>query len=176
METQMQIELLAIGIQIGAMALILGSFVLFLTGASGSLGGSFRSFLEPKLRWARDRTSLSRQELADRTILVAAALAVAAAVVETSVLAALMAIGLWLARPSIARLTGEENRMLAVAGYFSIDLMIGLYTPIMLAQFLLADILLGACLFTVVVALSWPAGGGGSSIPGRRWQLAPVIS
>lgn len=170
----MQVDLVVVGVQVAALGLTLGALVLFMTGGVVPLGSSFRTSIEPLLRALRDRTSLSRSELADLSMLVGLALAAAEALSGRSPLGALFAIGLWISRPAVQRATREENRMLAVAGHVSIDLIIGLYTPIMLAQFLLANVLLGAALLSVVIGLSWPAGGGGSSIPGRRWQLAPV--
>jgi hypothetical protein len=169
-----QTELLKIGLEISGIALILGAFLLLLTGTSGPLGTSLRSALEPLLQQIRDQTSLSRPELADVTILVAVVLAFSSALFEQRILAVVVAIGLWLARPSVRRFTREENRLLAVAGNLSIDMVIGFYTPLTLAQFLFGDLLMGASFLAVVVALSWPAGG--ATIPGRRWRLAPVAA
>lgn len=172
----MQVDLVVVGVQLAAVGLMVGAFLLLVTGGVVPLGSSFRTAIEPLLRTLRDRTTLSRNELADLCLLAGLALAVAATLSGQSVLGVLFAGGLWLARPSVQRATREENRMLAVADHFSIDMVIGLYTPIMLAQFLLANVLLGASLLAVVVGLSWPAGGGGGPIPGRRWQLATVES
>lgn len=174
MSNATNVELIGAGLRFGAVGLIVGSFLLFAMGVSGALGGSFRMAIEPALRSARERTSLSREELADASTMLAAAFAAGAFLTEMSPLAGVIAIGLWLARPTIRRATREENKMLAIGGLFSIDLIIGVYTPIMLAQFLVANVMLGLSFLSVVVALSWPAGGGG--IPGRRWQLAPVAA
>lgn len=172
----MEVDPMVVGAELAALGLIAGAVLLALTGAVVPLGCSFRTTVEPLLRRLRHRSTLSRDELADLTILVGVALAVAATVVGQSPFGVLFAGGLWLARPAVKRATREENRVAAVAGHVSIDLVIGLYTPIMLAQFLLANVLLGGSLLAVVVGLSWPAGGGGSPIPGRRWRLAPVTS
>ena len=169
-------DLLVLGLRFAALGLLFGSVVLLLTGTAHAVGSSLRLGLEPVLRLVRDQTSLSRSDLADGTIVAAMALAACSAVVDRQMLAPLMVVGLWLARPSVRRATRQENRMLAIAGYFSLDLMIGVYTPVMMAQFLTGHVLLGGCLLAVVVALSWPAGGGSSSIPGRRWQLAAVTA
>jgi hypothetical protein len=174
MGSSVQVELLSVGLRLSAAALVIGAILQLVTGTSGQLGGSLRSTIEPVLHWVRERTPMTRSELADASIVAGLLLAVTALLVEGTLLAGLVAPGLWLARPSIERATREENKMLALGGYFSIDMMIGLYTPIMLAQFLLGHLLLGACLMAVIVGLSWPAGGGGSSVPGRTWRLATV--
>lgn len=167
-----QLELVQIGIKLSALGLFVGAFGLLLAGGTGPLGSSFRSALEPALREIRQWTSLSRSELADATVLVAIGLAISAAILEVRFLAGAVAVGLWLARPSIERVTRDEHKLFALTKSFSIDLVIGFYTPIMLALFLLGDLLMGTCLLAVVVALSWPAGGG--AIAGRRWRMAPV--
>lgn len=169
-------DALRLAVQLVALTLVLGGLALFVSGGSAALGRSFRDAVEPVLRAVRDRTARSRSELADVTLVVGIVLAVAAAIVHRDPLAGLLAVGVWVIRPSIRRVTREENKVAAVGGHLSIDMMIGLYTPIMLAQFLLANVLLGACLLAVVVALSWPAGGGGIRVPGRRWRPAPVAS
>ena len=168
------VRLLNIGIQMAAVALIVGGLVLLLFGRADSLGNSFRTTIEPILAWVRSHTSLSRSELADRTIMVAAGLAAVGALFDRQPMALLIAIGLWWYRPSIRRLTSEENPMLAQIGMFSVDLIIGLYVPIVMAQFIVLHLFLGASLLAVIVALSWPAGGG--ALPGRRWKLAPVTN
>lgn len=167
-----QLDLLTIGLEIAGIALILGSFVLLLTGTSGPFGTSLRSALEPMLQHVRGRTPLSRAELADATILAGVGLAITAVVVEQRLLPGLVAVGLWLARPSVRRSTSEENRLRAVAGSFSLDVVIGFATPLAFAHFLFGDLLLGGSFLALVVALSWPAGG--ATIPGRRWRLTPV--
>ena len=165
-------ELLAIGLKVSGMALILGSFLLLLTGASMSFGTSFRSALEPSLQQARSFTSMSRDQLADATILVGIVLAISASALEQRLIPGLVAIGLWYARPLVRRSTREEHQLLAIVGTISIDTVIGFYAPLAMAYFLFGDLLMGATFLSVVVALSWPAGG--ASIPGRRWRLAPV--
>lgn len=166
-------DLLALGVQMAALGLIAGSVFLIITGTARPLGESFRSTIEPILQIVRDHTTMSRGQLADSSLMVAIGLAAASAVIEQEVMAVFATVGLWLARPSLQRAMREENRLLALGGLFSVDLVIGIYTPVMFAQFLTGEILLGSCLLAVVVALSWPAGGGGP-IPGRRWRLAPV--
>lgn len=168
----MRLELLQLGIQISAIAMIFGGLGLLLVGRSSWLGHSFRTAVRPMLDLIRSRSTLSRSELADVSILVAAGLAVMGALVDRQVFAAILAILLWLSRPAVAKLTSEENQMLAKISWFSIDLMIGVYVPIAVAQVLLLNLFVAASFFSAIVALSWPAGGG--AIPGRRWKLAPV--
>ncbi len=173
MDTVTQAELLIVGLRTTGVALILGSLMLLATGSAGPLGGTLRQALEPALHAVRARTSLSRSELADVTILAAVALAVGSIVAERRYFAVIMVVGLWLARPGVQRLTSQENKMLAIASYFSIDFLIGLYAPIVVANLLLGNVLLASSLLAVVIALSWPTGGG-TTIPGRRWHLAPI--
>lgn len=170
-----QAERLTLGLELSAVGLVIGAFVLLLTGTSGSLGTALRATLEPALSRARETSVRSRPELADLTLLAGIALAGASVVFDRHLLAAFVVIGLWLARPIVRRHTREENRLLAMADSFSLDMIIGFYAPLTAAQFLFGNVLMGCCFATVVVALSWPAGGG-SSIPGRRWRLAPVAS
>jgi len=168
----MRTELLQLGIQISAIATILGGFVLLMLGRSSWLGHSFRTSVRPALDMIRSRSALSRSELADVSILAASGLAMMGAFFDRQLFAALLAILLWLSRPSVARLTREENHMLAKISSFSIDLMIGVYVPIAIAQVLLLNLFLAASFFSVIIALSWPEGGG--AIPGRRWKLLPT--
>lgn len=161
-----------LGIQLSAVALILGGLVLLLLGRVDALGASFRSSLEPLLGEVRARTTKSRVELADATLNVAIALAVAAALFDREPIAMVIAVSLYLFRPALHRLTSDENPMTARINTVSIDLVIGLYVPIVLAQVLLLNLFLGASLLSAIVALSWPAGGG--AVPGRRWRLATI--
>ncbi len=165
-------ELLQIGVDVSAIAVIIGGFMLLLIGRSSWLGHSFRTTIRPALDLVRRRSPMSRSELADGTILAATALAAMGAVFDRQFFAAMLAVLLWLSRPSVVRLTAEEHHLLAKISFFSIDLMIGVYVPIVIAQVLLLNWFLAASLFSVIVALSWPEGGG--AIPGRRWQMAPV--
>ncbi len=148
---------------------------LLVTGSARTVGESFRQSVEPALIQVRSRTERSRSELADRSILVAIGLAVLSIFTGSVMAGTLVAPLLYMARPAIRRATSQEHRLLALAGTFSLDLMIGVYLPLGLAHLLMLDWLMASCLFTVVLALSWPAGGG-ESIPGRRWQLAPIPS
>ena len=165
-------ELLQLGTQIAAIATILGGLLLLVAGRSSWLGYSFRTALEPALDRIRGHSTLSRSELAHVSVLVAVGLAATGAVVDRQLLAALLAILVWLSRGSVVRLTREENQLLAKVSSFSIDLLIGVYVPIAIAQVLLLNLFVAASFFSLIVALSWPAGGG--AIPGRRWRLAPT--
>ena len=167
-----QAELLQAGLQLGAMALIFGAFFLLVIGATSYLGLSCRSAIEPTLRRIRQGTSHTRSELADVSVRLSIALAIVA-IIERPILAVLLMVGLMKGRPTIRRLTSDENRLLALRGSLSIDLVIGFYLPIALAQLLMRDVFTGASMLMVIVALSWPAGGG-DVVPGRSWKLAPV--
>lgn len=155
-----------------ALGLIVVAFAQLVTGGAFGLGHAVRSTIEPVLTSIREQSSLSRAELADRTMLVAIALAAAGTVAHRSVAGLVMVAMLWKVRPMVRRTTQEEHKVLAVAGTFSIDLMVGFYLPMALAQLLLLQYLFAASMAAVMVALCWPAGGG--AVPGRRWQLAPI--
>lgn len=155
-----------------ALGLIVVAFAQLLTGGAFGMGHAFRSTVEPVLASIREQSRLSRAELADRTMLVAIALAVGGTVAHRSIAGVIMVAMLWKVRPMVRRTTQEEHKLLAVAGTFSIDLVVGFYLPMTLAQLLLLQYLFAASMVAVMVALCWPAGGG--AIPGRRWQLAPV--
>lgn len=170
---QMNPELVRAGLSLSAVALIAGAAILFVTGSARSLGETFRVSIEPTLAQIRSRTTLSRSELADLSILVAIGLSMLNILGGNPVAGTIVALVLWVARPSIRRATRHEHRLMALGGFFSIDLIIGAYIPFVLAHLMMSDWLMASCLFSVVLALSWPAGGG-ETIPGRRWQLAPV--
>jgi len=156
-----------------AVGLVVVAFVQLVTGRGLGLGYALRSALEPALSSIRASSPLSRAELADRTMLVAAALAVAGTVVHRSPVGVVLVVMLLGARPLVRRATREEHKLLAVASSFSTDLVIGFYVPMTLAQVLMRSYLFAASMAAVMVALCWPAGGG-ESVPGRRWRLAPV--
>lgn len=155
-----------------ATTLVFGAFLLLINGQALNLGSSMRARLEPVLTSLRSRTSLSRAELADVTVIGAAVVALAGLPLERSAGNLLIPILLLGSRRLIRRATREENRLLAVMGSLSTDLIIGFYVPVILAQVLLLNLATALSLTMVIVALSWPAGGTG--IPGRRWRLAPV--
>lgn len=166
-------ELVRAGLSLSAVALIVGVVILLVTGSARMVGEAFRQSIEPALIEVRSRTDRSRSELADLSILVAIGLAVLAILTGNVLAGTLVAPLLYLARPAVRRATSQEHPLLALASTFSLDLVIGAYLPLAVAHVLMFDWVMASCLFTVVVALSWPAGGG-ESIPGRRWQLAPV--
>jgi len=114
-------------------------------------------------------------ELADRTMLVAAGLGAAGTVVQRSPVGVVLVAMVLGARPLVRRATREDHKLLAVASSFSIDLVVGFYIPMTLAQLLVRSYLFAASMAAVMVALCWPAGGG-EAVPGRRWTLAPVTS
>ncbi len=165
----MQPELIHAGLQIGALALIVGAVMSFVQGTAPVLGEQLREALRPMLTGLRDRSDLSRSELADRSMLAAVGLSVLAVLIDRSIAAALIAIVLWFARPMVARMVSQEHPMLALSQTFSTDLVIGLYLPIALAQLLMFQLLMGASMFLVVLALSWPPGGAAA---GGQWKPA----
>ena len=158
-----------------AVGLVVVAFAQLITGRALGLGYALRCTLEPALASIRASSALSRAELADRTMLVAAALAVAGTVVQRSPEGVVLVAMLLGARPLVRRATREEHKLLALAGTFSTDLVIGFYVPMTLAQVLVRSYLFAASMAAVMVALCWPAGGG-EAVPGRRWKLAPITS
>ncbi len=169
----MRPEIATLGLQLAAAGLIIGAIVSLLTGSAPSLGTSTRSALEPALSRIRHGSSLSRQQLADLSLLAAIGCSACAAIFDQFGVSVFMTLLLWLSRPAIQRVCREENRLLAIAGSLTTDLIIGLYVPIMAAQILIGHPFIAASMVFVVITLSWPAGGG-SSVPGRTWKLSPV--
>ncbi len=164
----MSIELLDIGTQLAAIGCIIVGFGLVAIGRAPWLGYIFRTAIEPTLTRFRESSELSRAELATGWTVAASALAGVAVVVDRSLFAAVLAILLWLARPAVARLTSEEHPLLALANSFTIDLMIGMYLPITVSQVLLGNLILACSFAALIVALSWPTGGGAT---GRRFRF-----
>ncbi len=144
-----------------AFALILGALYLFVSGGSSSVGEQVRDMLTPTLRALRDTSSLSRSELADRTVLLGSALVLSSAVTRLSIIDLGIAIVLYRSRPSIKKATKQEQPLMAIAGFFSTDMIVGVYTPMLLALLMLGDVAVALGLSTVVVALCWPPGGAG---------------
>jgi hypothetical protein len=159
-------------VSVTAMGLTLGSFVLLFNGGALPLGTSFRSSIEPLLRSLRELTPLSRPELADATVLLAIGFAGWAAVFDSPLAGVMLMVLMAWARPVIRQATREEHKLLALASSFSIDLVIGVYVPMVAAQLLLRNFFIATSMLLIVVALSWPAGG--DSLGARRWRLAPV--
>ncbi len=166
----MSFQLLAIGNAFAAIALIGWAFVSLLTGSAVATGESVRTSLQPTLADIRSRTTLRRDELADRTVMAAVIVAMGASLVERSIVLMILGALLFLARPQIRKLTKEENRLRAIVGSLSLDLVIGLYLPLILAQVITRNWGNAAVLFLTTVALSWPAGGGGA----RRADCRPA--
>jgi hypothetical protein len=171
----MAVDLLDIGVRLSAVALIFGAFILLLAGTTPAIGGSFRSAIEPLLHDIRERTTHTRAELADLTLKVAIGFAALAGLSGDVLAGIIICPLLWYARPLVGRLMREENKMLAIGGLFSIDLVIGFYIPMVAAQILLHNLFLAGCFLSVIVSMCWPAGGG-STVPGRSWKLAPVTT
>lgn len=161
---------LELGTRLAAVALIFWAFISFFMGTASATGQSFRSSLQPLLSSVRSSSSMSRQQLADASMVSAAVFAGMAVIVDRSIVAVLVAGLLWKARPQLRRLTSEENPLRAIAGSFSLDLVIGIYLPILLSQVIVGNYFIALTLMLVVVSLSWPAGGGATR-PGA-WRPA----
>lgn len=166
----MATQLFVVGNAFAAIALIGWAFVSLLTGSAMATGAAFRAVLGPGLASFRSSSPLSREELSDRTMLVAVVTALAGGLVTSSAL--LMAVGalLFAVRPTLGRLMSEENKLRALIGSFSIDTAVGLYVPIVLAQLLLRNYSSAVVLLLVILSLSWPPGGAGVRRGG--WQPA----
>lgn len=159
------------GATLAAMALLIGAIMSFVTGTALGLGTAARETIEPVLARFRAVSPMPRGDLADNSILLAICFA-GAGVVESLLSASLIGALLWYSRPMVRRLTSEENPMLALGQRFSTDFVIGLYVPVTMAVFLLGSVLIGLALAMVVVALSWPAGGGTSVDHAGHLRLA----
>lgn len=152
---------LEIGMVLAAFGLIIGAVYLFLTGGSNSVGEKVRGALTPSLRAVRDGSSLSRGELAERSVLVGAALVLASGFIRLSIFDVAVAILLYHSRTKIRRSATEEQPLRAIAGFFSTDMIVGIYVPIILAMFILGSVMVALGLASVVIALCWPPGGAG---------------
>lgn len=165
-------ELVSAGMALGALALIAGAAMSAFNGSASVTGEQFRELIRPILQSIRERSTLSRSELADRSMLAAIAGCALAVLVERSLLAGLAAVGLQMARPMVIKLVSQEHPLLALGDSVSANFIIGLYVPVVLAHVLLGELLTGGALMLVVVALSWPAGGGARRLGPWRpaWQ------
>lgn len=164
--------LLETGMTLGALALIVGAVMSFLNGTAPAQGEAVRTALQPTLTKIRTSLSLSRGDLSELSITVAIVFC-GLATVSGSMLAGLLIGGLlWKSKAMIRRLTSEERPLLAIGNMFSTDLIIGVYLPIALAQFMVSRIFLGLAMFMVVIALSWPAGGGLRTGGSGQWKPA----
>lgn len=166
----MATQLFVVGNAFAAIALMGWAFVSLLTGSAIATGATFRALLDPSLTSIRSNSVLSREELSDRTMLAAVTAAILGGLLSGSVLLMIVGAMLFTARPKLGRLMTEENRLRALIGSFSIDMAVGLYLPIILAQVLLANYASALVFFLVILSLSWPPGGAGV----RRgvWQPA----
>ncbi len=163
-----------IGMAVAAFGLIMGALYLFITGTSSSVGERVRGALTPLLRLVRDNSSLSRGDLADRSVLIGAALVLVSAAVNQSIIELMVAVVLYRARSSIKRASKEEQPLLAIAGFFSSDMIVGVYAPIILALVMLGNVAMAAGLGSVIIALCWPPGGAGYT--SGAWRPAWVVS
>lgn len=156
----MSYQLLAAGNAFAAIALIAWAFVSLFTGSAIATGESIRTSLRPALADIRSRSTLRRDELSDRTVVAAVLVAMVASLLERSVVLMIVAALLFVARPQIRRMTKEENRLRAIVGSLSLDLVIGLYLPLILALIITQDWGKAVVLSLMTVAMSWPPGGG----------------
>ena len=160
-----------LGLQLAGALLSVSPIVFLLGGISNPVGTRVRLLLQPGLTRIRAASPLSRAELADATIVLSMAFALLAAFLDTLVAVGLVAL-LWWSRPAVRRLTSDDDQLLALAGTWSIDLLIGLYAPMVVGQLLVGRPFMAASLSAAIVALSWPAGGGFP--PGRRRRPVPI--
>ena len=165
----MDTRFLELGSAFAAITLIGWAVLSFLDGSASATGVVIRESLRDVLGGVRSSSSLTRAELAEVTIFGATLIAIAGAIAQVSVMLAAVAVILALGRRSITRHMSQENRLMAVAGHFTSDLMIGVFVPLLLAQLLTGHFYLGTVLGLVIVALSWPAGGARST---GRWRPA----
>ncbi len=165
-------ELLGIGLRLTGLALIGFTVFSFVTGSATATGATIRASLTPTLRGVRDTSELSRAQLADRSILAAAAVCALSVFIDRSFVAAIVTGLILVSRPSVVRMAREERPLFALAQQqFSGDLLIGLYAPMALAQMMFNNYLMSAAFSLVLLSLSWPPGGAG-----RAWKPAWVIS
>lgn len=162
----MPIALFELGTLFAAFALLLYSVVSFFTGAAMATGENVRSALEPSLRWFRDGSASSREELADRTMLAASLLGLAAALLHISIFALFFAVIAYRSRPQVRRIASTEHPLLALGSQLSADLVSGVVTPIVLAQLLMGNVLMAGASAAIVVSLAWPTGGPGVKAAG----------
>lgn len=164
------------GLAVAAVCTMLLAIVGIFNGFGLAIGSQVRDILEPTLRSIRDRSELSRQDLADRTLLGAAAICAVGSLATLS-FAGLFIGGLLLfMRPSVRRATREENKMLALSSSFSLDLIVGFFVPMVLAMVLLGDVVMSLTYFLATIALCWPPGGAGGRRRVAVWKPAWVHS
>lgn len=156
-----------------SLALIGWAIASFLSGSALSTGSAVREALAAQLRVVRSESSMTRSELTDATIVLAVGVSLIGMLVQGSLLMGVLAVLLWISRPSMARAMREERPLWAIAGTLSSDLVIGVLVPIVLAQLLIGGYALAASLVLVMISLSWPPGGaasGGSGSWRPAWQ------
>lgn len=144
-----------------ALALIGYAVMSFFTGAAYTNGTVLREGLTPVLRSIRDRSDKSRADLADASLMVGVALAVAAVLLESPLVGSILAIGMMAARRTIQTVAASEHPLMALGSQFSADLTIGVIVPMSLAHLLMGNWLIAASQLALSVSLSWPTGGPG---------------
>lgn len=147
------------GLAMSGLCLVILALWSLVTGFASVIGAACRARLRPALLRVRSMSSLGRSDLADATLVLAVGLAAADVVVGRSFVAALVAVMLWLARPSVQRLMREERPLFALGTELSSDLVVGAFLPLAVAHLLLGDALMAGAIFAATVALCWPPGG-----------------
>ena len=145
---------------LAGVALILGGVAMVFTGHAAGIGESIRDVLQPVLASIREGSERSRAELADRSLITAAALAMASYFIDgPNIITLILAMAMIWLRPMVQDLTQDENELQAMASQLSSDIVLGLYAIVAMAQALFGNYALSASFLAVVVALSWPAMG-----------------
>ncbi len=146
-----------------ALVLIGYSITSFFSGAAHMNGASMRESIKPLLESVRAKSDKSRSDLADASLMVGVAFAVAAVLLESALFGSILAIGLMVARKTVQQVTSSEHPLMSLGSQFSADLTIGVIVPMALAHILMGNWLLAGAQMALSLSLSWPTGG-----PGRR--------
>ncbi|MEZ5343273.1 MAG: hypothetical protein R2706_18085 [Acidimicrobiales bacterium] len=152
--------MLQLSLQLCGIALILGAVASAINGSASGIGLSVRQLVSPTLERVRERTDLDRAQLADESMKLAIAFGAAGTITNRSVTALITTLVLVKARPTIRRLTQQENPLLASVSDLSGNYVAGIYAPLVLALLLLGNFLIAASFGAVLLALLWPAKGG----------------
>lgn len=156
-----------------AAAVLIGySITSFFSGAAHLNGAAMRESIKPVLESVRANSDKSRSELADASLMIGVACAVAAVLLESAMFGCILAIGLIVARKTVQQVTSSEHPLMSLGAQFSADLVIGVVVPMSLAHVLMGNWLLAGAQLALSVSLSWPTGG-----PGRRvgeWKPSRV--
>ena len=139
-----------------ALALVIGAIAAGLNGSAAIVGQEVRRGLKSPLGRIREVTDQGRGDLAAQSMGLAAVLAAGSVVVDGSMLAGVMAMILWSIRPQMAKMLSEEHPLMAEARNLQLDLVIGLFSLLAVAQLLSGQFLMAWALVLVAVSMSWP--------------------